>query len=310
MDLSNLLTDTRCTEDARMHSSKSAQSTHRELDAKFNGSNTKSIKTEDRSMLLQYHQQDGSASSGAAGAQPHRHSLRRQGIDPNAPKRVAFELLLDGGFKARARIPMRVVIHPHDTLESIIATVKAFYAIHDGLGISFEDECRNPIIVQHENLSHDMIIYIRTVALPTQYPSMMESPRKPSLGDPIHLLLPPGGENSHMLSRPTSRLARNRSISPQAGRGRRSVSQQKLGSNSGAGSRGSSTHGSYHDDAANGYSDSDNGRGSITGSRKARSEQFASADISQDNIVQDGRRNKINFESFVSINHFLKRSMH
>ena len=62
-------------------------------------------------------------------------------------------------------------------------------------------------------------------------------------------------------------------------------------------------HGSFEDannDAANGYSSSDGGAGSISGSRKARSEQFASAEISLDNVVEGGRRKRAKFESSVS----------
>lgn len=49
-----------------------------------------------------------------------------------------------------------------------------------------------------------------------------------------------------------------------------------------------------------GYSDSDGGHGSITGSKKARSEQFASSDISMENILHDGRRKRPKFDSSVS----------
>ena len=68
-------------------------------------------------------------------------------------------------------------------------------------------------------------------------------------------------------------------------------------------SRDTSLHGSFEDpnnDAGNGYSSSDNGAGSISGSRKARSEQFASAEISLDNVVEGGRRKRAKFESSVS----------
>jgi hypothetical protein len=48
----------------------------------------------------------------------------------------------------------------------------------------------------------------------------------------------------------------------------------------------------------NGYSSSDNGRDSVTSSRKAKSE-LASAEISLDNIVEGGRRKRAKFESSV-----------
>jgi len=61
--------------------------------------------------------------------------------------------------------------------------------------------------------------------------------------------------------------------------------------------------GSFEDgnnDAANGYSSSDGGAGSVSGSRKARSEQFARAEISLENVVEGGRRKRAKFESSVS----------
>lgn len=62
-------------------------------------------------------------------------------------------------------------------------------------------------------------------------------------------------------------------------------------------SRGSSASGSVHDD---GYSDSEAGRSSISGSRKAKSEQIASSEISTANVLQDGRRGQTIFDSSVS----------
>jgi hypothetical protein len=48
-----------------------------------------------------------------------------------------------------------------------------------------------------------------------------------------------------------------------------------------------------------GYSDSDGGHGSVTSSRKARSEM--TADISLGNILQEGRRKRAKFESSVRL---------
>jgi hypothetical protein len=111
-------------------------------------------------------------------------------------------------------------------------------------------------------------------------------------------MLPPHmREQSQSPSRPASRVARKRSTSPTLGRGRRSASQQK-GTSFGAVSRGSSANGSFHED--NGYSDSEAGRSSISGSKKARSEQFASSDISTANVLLDGRRGQPIFDSSVS----------
>ena len=226
------------------------------------------------------------------------------------PKKVAFELLLDEGCKTRARIPMRVLINPHDATESIVTTVKNFYGIYEGHGVSFEDDRGNTLIARYENLVNDMTVYVRTVAGPPQIPqllpptyqgiSLFESQLRPSLGEPFQMLPPQTDEHFHSPSRPASGSAWKRSVSPQFGRGRRSASQHKPGTFSAAGSRGSSTHGSHHEDAMNGYSDSDGGQSSITGSKRARSEQFASAEISLENVLQDGRRKRPNFESSVS----------
>ena len=225
------------------------------------------------------------------------------------PKKVAFELLLDAGSKNRARIPMRVLINTHDTTDSIVTTVKNFYGIYEGHGVSFEDENGNTLIANYENFSNDMVVYVRTVAGPQPLPSHayqlqqgLEGQRRTSLGEPFQMLPPQPTDHTHSPSRPTSRLARKRSTSPQYGRGRRSASQQKSGALSNTASRGSSAHGSHQDD---GYSDSDGGQSSLAGSKKARSEQFASAEISLENVLQDGRRKGPSFESSVSRLYFL-----
>lgn len=230
-----------------------------------------------------------------------------QASKKNPPKSVSFELLLDERSKTRARIPLRVLVNQHDTTESIITTVKNFYGIYDGNGVSFENSSGTTLIASYENLDHNTTVYVRSVAGPAQTSTSFqystnasgngqEPPRQPSLGEPFQMLPPHMREHSRSPSRPSSRLAYKRSVSPQHGRGRRSASQQQNGSY--AGSRGSSVNGSVHDD--NSYSDSEAGRGSINGSRKARSEQFASSDISTANVLQDGRRGQPIFDSSVS----------
>ena len=220
------------------------------------------------------------------------------------PKKVAFELLLDAGSKNRARIPMRVLINTHDTTDSIVTTVKNFYGIYEGHGVSFENEMGNTLIANYENFANDMVVYVRTVAGAQplshayQLPPGLEAQRKTSLGDPFQMLPPQPTDHSCSPSRPTSRLARKRSSSPQFGRGRRSASQQKSGAASNTASRGSSAHGSHQED---GFSDSDGGQSSLAGSKKARSEQFASAEISLDNVVHDGRRKGPSFDSSVRL---------
>jgi hypothetical protein len=231
----------------------------------------------------------------------HRMARKRPG------KSISFELLLDEGSKTRARIPLRVIVNAHDTTESVIATVKNFYGIYDGNGVSFEDARGNTLIASYDNLDHDATVYVRSVPGSTQplslqhfptgqynIPAQPEAQRRPSLGEPFQMLPPHLREQSHSPSRSSSRLARKRSTSPSQMRGRRSASQQKPGSFS-AVSRGSSASGSFHDD----YSDSEAGRSSLSGSRKARSELIASSEISTANVLQDGRRGQTIFDSSV-----------
>jgi hypothetical protein len=201
------------------------------------------------------------------------------------------------------------VLNTHDSTESIITTVKNFYGIYDGNGVSFEDPWGNTLIPSYDNLVPDSTVYVRIVpsaqSVSTGYPlgthamdNAYEPRRRPSLGEPFQMLPPHMREQSHSPSRPSSRLARKRSISPTQGRGRRSASQQKGPTNVPL-SRGSSANGSFHEDT--GYSDSEAGRSSISGSKRARSEQFASSDISTANVLQDGRRGQPIFDSSVSI---------
>lgn len=266
-------------------------------------------------MQAMQNQHSATAEVYSAPANNHAGNSTSQHQSPSAPvpKNVAFELLLDENSKIRARIPMRVQIYPHDTTDSIVTTVKNFYGIYEGAasGVSFEDENGNTLIARYENLRNNMTVYVRVIPVTYSegygehyYGSAPSDARKrPSLGEPFQAAPPP--QPAQILdygqppSRPTSRVARKRSTSP-SGRSRRSASQHKLSSRAGYKSRGSSTHGSFHDDGMAGYSDSDGGHGSVTGSKKARSEQFASSDISMDNILQDGRRKRPKFESSVS----------
>jgi hypothetical protein len=229
------------------------------------------------------------------------------------PKNVSFELLLDENSKVRARIPMRVQIFPHDTTDSIVTTVKNFYGIYDGAagGVSFEDENGTTLIARYENLRNNMTVYVRVIPVHAYNDgyedhyyrtSPLDGRKRLSLGEPFQMV---PNQPSHIHeyvrppSRPLSRVARNRSISPSNG-SRRSASQNK-GRAGGAKSRGSSTHGSLADDGVAGSSDSDGGQGSVSGSKKSRTDQFASADISMDNILQDGRRKRPKFDSSVSL---------
>ncbi|EEP79952.1 predicted protein [Uncinocarpus reesii 1704] len=224
----------------------------------------------------------------------------------SSPKNVAFELVLDEESKVRGRIPMRVQIFPHDTTDSIVTTVKNFYGIYEGMGsgVSFEDENATTLIARYENLRNNMTVYVRVIpnhGYSTQQlyygaPQHEGAPR-PCLGEPFQ----PSSDHGRPPSRPTSRVSRKRSASPSA-RGRRSVSTQKAARSRNK-SRGSSTHGSFLEEPLVPYSDSDGGHASITSSKKARSEHFASSDISMENILHDGRRKRPKFESSGLRNH-------
>ncbi|KAI9824993.1 MAG: hypothetical protein M1819_000622 [Sarea resinae] len=243
-------------------------------------------------------------------------------ISPSSPtpKHVTFELLFPESPSFKARLPMRVQIFPHDTTDSIITTVKNFYGLYEGpggaQGVSFEDEHGNTLIARYENLRDKMIVYVRVLPDPSgPYGTTYEQPNYAS-ASPNGLHKAAGrednfasaeaqasynSENGHHFSRPSSRVARKQSVSPPPGRGRRSTSAmtKKARSRSMAMSRGSSTHGhqDFNSDAMNGYSSSEGGHDSVTSSRKARSEQLASAEISLDNIVEGGRRKRAKFES-------------
>ncbi|KAI9840318.1 MAG: hypothetical protein M1837_001765 [Sclerophora amabilis] len=237
------------------------------------------------------------------------------------PKHVAFELMFTEP-SHRARLPMRVAIFPHDATESIITTVKNFYGLYEGIkGVSFEDECGHTLIARYENFRNGMTVYVRAIV----DQSAPLSPSGPSLdrpGSPVkadsgfyqqepHTMLPP--QPAQVLTYgepypPTGDMApRKRSVSPSMGRGRSNDpdgpypgQRKNYRSRSALKSRGSSTydgHPELIDEATNGYSSSDGGQGSVTSSRKAKSEPLASAEISLDNIVEGGRRKRAKFES-------------
>ncbi|MCJ1396815.1 hypothetical protein MMC11_000005 [Xylographa trunciseda] len=229
------------------------------------------------------------------------------------PKNVAFELRLEGAPNYRARLPMRVQIFPHDTTESIVTTVKNFYGLYEGTanGVSFEDDQGNTLIARYENFRNNMIVYVRVVS---EYSQPLEehgqtahgsnSPYKRSHLEDVPRMLPPiPAQALHYgqpPSRPASRISRKQSASPRMGRAQQSSFGQKSRSRSGAKGHSSNFQANlddFNNDATNGYSSSDGGAASVTSSRKARSEQLASAEISVDNIVEGGRRKRAKFES-------------
>ncbi len=235
------------------------------------------------------------------------------------PKNVTFELLFEAA-NVRARLPMRVQIFPHDTTDSIITTVKNFYGLYDGAatGVSFEDEHRNTLIARFENFRNNMVVYVRVISdysqpsPQSQFAHNSASPISAHRAPHLDEMLPPqpgqGLYYGRPISRPASRVAGKRSPSPRHSRIRRSTSVQKGRSLLGAKSRETSVHGNPDDtnsEQINGYSSSDGGAGSVTSSRKARSE-LASAEISTVNILEGGRRKRAKFESSVCLSRAIK----
>ena len=235
------------------------------------------------------------------------------GNSPTTPaKQITFELLLPELPQQRARLPMRVNIFPHDTTDSIITTVKNFYGLYESNGVCFEDRAGNTLIARYENFHHSMVVYVRIVY---EGPEVQESgevsesearsAKKRRLEEPIQTIS--SSLNQQSRSRPASRNAARRSISPQLGHIRRSAS---AATNSKSGSRaphknrqGASQDGAvvFSKDSANCFSDSDAGSASVTSSRRERNDQLASAEISLDNILEGGRRNRAKFDSSVSL---------
>ncbi len=204
------------------------------------------------------------------------------------PKTVNFQLMLSNAPQHRARLPLRVQIKPTDTTGSIISTVKNFYGLYEGEGVSFENSNGITLIAQYENLTDQATVHVRVInELPTvndtRHAHRAISPRKPRLDEPFKMLPP------QPYSRPSSRSAKKRTESPLSGRGYR-----------GGSARVQPGPAQVDNDAANSFSDSDAGSVSVSSSRKAKAENVASAEISIDNIVEGGRRKRAKFESSVS----------
>jgi hypothetical protein len=225
------------------------------------------------------------------------------------PKSVAFELILPEAPQQRARLPMRVNIYPHDATDSIVTTVKNFYGLYDGNGVSFEDKEGNTLIARYENFQSRMTVYVRVTeeaySSAAGTPRLSQSPKRPLLGPAFE---PNGASQEDMYGqpRPASRTARPRSVSPY-GRGRRSVSvstNPKSRTRPTIKSRTGSTQGSFADGQFDrDMSDSDGGDASVTSSRRGKVAEVVSADISVENIVEGGRRKRARFDSSVSTSH-------
>jgi hypothetical protein len=200
-----------------------------------------------------------------------------------------------------------VSIYPHDTTDSIITTVKNFYGLYSGpgvsKGVSFENEKGNTLIARYENFSNNMTVYVRVIEEPLGAHGYHATPvAAQSYYSPDGYPPQAPQQPDHHTSRPTSRTSRLRSPSPNGGRGRRSTS---TGLNPTGGkkvrSRSSKNrtqlNGDGHGDSFNGYSSGDGAPGSASGRSK---EQLGNTDISLENIVEGGRRTRAKFESSVS----------
>jgi len=188
------------------------------------------------------------------------------------------------------------MISQHDTTDSIITTVKNFYGLYE-YGVSFENKEGISIIAAYDNFENDMTVYVRTVAQPANPAGDNArdsvSPKKPSLGAPFEMRMPQHSI-ANSPSRSAVRSAEIRSMSPQSDIDRRSASLAPGGK--------PRTYRTKSKDAsvmgdADGYSSGDNGEGSVTSSRRSKTEQV-NAEISVDNIVEGGRRKRA-FESSV-----------
>jgi hypothetical protein len=221
-------------------------------------------------------------------------------------KGVTFELRFTGSSSTRARLPLRVNINSHDTVDSIVGTVKNFYGLYDAQSVSFEDQNGNVIIAQYENFENNMVVYVQ-VETTSHYNTQSQWAQQSAPAQRFEQdgqMLPPQPAQVLNYGQPLPRMApqaiRNQSLSPRFGtrsgsanQGRTRVSHKNRGSSFQAGLD------ELDHDANPSLSDSDCGAGSVTSSKKARSEQLASAEISVDNIVEGGRRVRAKFESSV-----------
>ncbi|KAI5368005.1 Putative zn(2)-C6 fungal-type DNA-binding domain-containing protein [Septoria linicola] len=229
-------------------------------------------------------QHAATASSGPARGSPAKRDQ----------KHVVFRLIDQKDPRIQARLPMRVMISPRDTTESIITTVKNFYGLYD-YGVSFENEEGISIIAAPDNFDNDMNVYVRTVAPPplpaSETARDSASPKKLTLGAPFEMR-PPTQSNAHSPSRSAARSAGLRSVSPQSELGRRSASVAPGGKPKTHRTK-SRDHSQMGDN--DGYSSADNDNGSVASSRRSKAEEIK-ADITVDNIVEGGRRKRA-FES-------------
>ncbi|KAK3987370.1 hypothetical protein QBC44DRAFT_121497 [Cladorrhinum sp. PSN332] len=103
--------------------------------------------------------------------EPHEEATDSSQTGPT--KIVVFKLALDEPGQFTLREPLAAKIYPHDTIESIISTVKqGFYGIYGQRTVgdlSFVDDQGNPVVAEYENFRDGMDIYVRPK--PTVEPS-------------------------------------------------------------------------------------------------------------------------------------------
>lgn len=264
---------------------------------------------------MQGQDQRGMATSPQRPVRIGDHVASPYSVSSGTPKSVAFELILPEAPQQRARLPMRVNIYPHDATDSIVTTVKNFYGLYDGNGVSFEDKEGNTLIARYENFQNRMTVYVRVTeeayGSAAGTPRVSMSPKRPHLG-PAFEMNAPVQDDMYGQPRPSSRSARPRSASPH-GRSRRSASvstNSKSRSRPTIKSRTGSTQGSFADGQFDrDASDSDGGDASVTSSRRGKVAEVVSAEISVENIVEGGRRKRARFDSSVS-SFILLGSMH
>ena len=236
------------------------------------------------------------------------------------PKKITFELLFNRDSHYRARLPMTIQIYPDDTTENIVSTVKNFFGLYnDSLaGVSFEDGLGNTLIASYGNFAVGMTVYVRVVqdlsqawdvqgqAGPSTHPQI-KSERTPHLEEGFQMPPPTHMQtlsHAQQISRPASRIARKQSRSPQLGITQRSASVQNSRAHQAV--KRESRENSFqarldelNSDNVKGCNSSDGEAASVTSSFRARNEHLASAEISEANIVEGGRRQKAKFESSV-----------
>ncbi|KAL9128429.1 MAG: hypothetical protein Q9217_002891 [Psora testacea] len=232
------------------------------------------------------------------------------------PKNITFELLFTEDPRFRARLPMKVQIWRHDNTDNIVSAVKNFFGLYDVAvkGVSFEDAYGNTLIASYENFASGMTVYVRVIPdlsqmwqtgdqAPAYSGTPVSAQKAPRLDEGFQMPPPNPAQtlnHAQQISRPASRIARKQSASPYFDSGRRSASVQKGRPRASLKSRENSFQArldELNSDNMKGYNSSDGEGASVTSSFKARNEQLASAEISVENIVEGGRRQKAKFES-------------